>query len=215
MYSLEDGIFAVELARQAVKTYIEEKKKISIPAEFPSSFREKAGVFVTLKTVKKDEGAIEKKLRGCIGFPYPNYPLIEAIIDSAINSATRDSRFHPPFGPGPVKPVELKNIAFEVSILTPPKLLEVNDPKEYLKKIKIGRDGLIAERGPMRGLLLPQVPIEWNWGVEEYLEHTCNKAYMPVDCWKMKDTKIYAFQAVIFEETEPQGSIRQKEIGED
>ncbi|MHA1132554.1 MAG: TIGR00296 family protein, partial [Candidatus Helarchaeota archaeon] len=212
--SLEDGIFAVKLARQAVKTYIEERRKVPIPTKFPTSFNEKAGVFVTLKTIKKQEGNIKKQLRGCIGFPYPTLPLIEAIIESAISSATQDSRFYPPFGPGPVKPEELKTITFEVSILTPPQLLKVEDTNEYLSKITIGRDGLIAERGPMRGLLLPQVPVEWKWNIEEYLEHTCNKAYMSRDSWKMKDTKIYTFQAIIFEEVEPQGMIRQKEIGE-
>jgi len=213
IYSLEDGQFAVKLARQAVQTFIETGEKISPPKEFPKSFREKSGVFVTLKTVREDK--IEKTLRGCIGYPLPYLPLIEAIIDSAINSATKDSRFYPPFGPGPVTSEELSSIVFEVSILTPPELLEVENPEEYLEKIKIGRDGLIVERGNFRGLLLPQVPVEWKWNVEEFLEHTCNKAYLPTDCWKKPDTKIYAFQGIIFEEIEPEGEIRQKEIDED
>ena len=215
MYSLEDGIFAVKLAREAVKTYIEKGKKIDPPFDYPEKFNEKCGVFVTLKTFTKKQDKIEKNLRGCIGFPYPTYSLIEAIIDSAINSAINDSRFHPPFGPGPVVSEELNNIVFEISILTPPELLEVKDPKEYLTKIKIGQDGLIAQRGPYRGLLLPQVPVEWKWEVEEFLEHTCNKAFIPSDCWKKSDTKIFTFQAIIFEEVMPLGEIRQKEIGEE
>lgn len=215
IYSLEDGQFAVKLARKAVKTYIETGETISPPEDFPETFREKSGVFVTLKTITNKGEKIEKELRGCIGYPLPHLPLIEAIIDSAINSATRDSRFYPPFGPGPVTSEELANIVFEVSILTPPELLTVETPDEYLEKIKIGRDGLIAERGNFRGLLLPQVPVEWKWNVEEFLEHTCNKAYLPTDCWKKPDTKIYAFQGIIFEEVEPEGEIRQKEINED
>ncbi len=215
MFSLEEGEFAIKLAREAVKTFIERGTKIDPPSEFPENFKEKCGVFVTLKTMTKIKNKIEKNLRGCIGFPYPTLPLIEAIIDSAINSATQDSRFYPPFGPGPVNSEELEKIVFEVSILTPPQLLQVKDPKEYLLKIKIGRDGLIAERGPFRGLLLPQVPVEWKWKVEEFLEHTCNKAFIPADCWKKPDTKIYTFQAIIFEEVEPLGEIRRKEIGEE
>ncbi|NVM27577.1 MAG: TIGR00296 family protein [Candidatus Helarchaeota archaeon] len=215
MYSLKDGEFAIKLAREAVKTFIETQNQIDPPSSFPEQFKEKGGIFVTLKTMTKKKDKIEKKLRGCIGFPYPTYPLINAIIESAISSATRDSRFHPPFGPGPVKSRELDNIVFEVSILTPPALLEVNNPNEYLKKIKIGRDGLIVEREHYRGLLLPQVPVEWKWDVEEYLKHTCNKAFMPADCWKKQGTKIYTFQAIIFEEIKPLGEVRQKEIGED
>ncbi|MHA1649159.1 MAG: TIGR00296 family protein [Candidatus Helarchaeota archaeon] len=215
MFSIEDGKFAVKLARRAVKTFIETKSKIDPPGNIPEKFQEKCGVFVTLKTIKKEGESVERKLRGCIGFPYPTYPLIEAIIESAIASATKDSRFYPPFGPGPVKLDELEKIVFEVSILTPPKLLKVNNPEEYLEKIKIGRDGLIAEKGPFRGLLLPQVPVEWKWDVKEFLEHTCNKAFIPADAWKKPDTKIYTFQAIIFEEIEPQGDIRQKDIGEE
>jgi uncharacterized protein (TIGR00296 family) len=217
IYSLEDGRFAVKLARDAVKTFIETGKTLNPPKDFPQSFKEKSGVFVTLKTVSGREGKVEKNLRGCIGYPLPHLPLIEAIIDSAINSATRDSRFYPPFGPGPVVPEELKKIVFEVSILTPPELIKVDTPTDYLKKIKIGRDGLIVERGNFqRGLLLPQVPVEWKWNTEEFLEHTCNKAGLPGDCWKKKpDIKIYSFQGIIFEEVEPLGEIRRKEIGED
>jgi len=215
IFSIEDGIFAVKLARKAVRTFIASQKQIEPPQEFPKQFQEKGGVFVTLKTVKREKNKFEKKLRGCIGFPYPTYPLVDAIIESAIASATRDSRFHPPFGPGAVTSQELTDIVFEVSLLTPPELLEVNQPKEYLEKIKIGRDGLIADKGGHRGLLLPQVPVEWEWDVEEYLEHTCNKAFLPTDSWKMLDTKIYTFQAIIFEEIEPLGEIRRKKIGED
>lgn len=214
IFSLEDGKFAIKLAREAVKTFIETHKRIDPPSKYPEQFKEKSGVFVTLKTINKKQEKIEKSLRGCIGFTQPIYPLVEAIIESAIASATRDSRFHPPFGPGPVVSEELNKIVFEVSILTPPQLIEVNNPEEYLEKIKIGRDGLVVERAVYKGLLLPQVPVEWKWNVEEFLEHTCNKAFMPKDGWKMKGTKIYSFQAIIFEEVEPLGDVRRKEIGE-
>ena len=79
-------------------------------------------------------------------------------------------------------------------------------------KIVIGRDGLIAERGGRRGLLLPQVPIDHdrNWDVETFLSHTCMKAWLPDDAWKSMDTKIYSFQAILFEEKEPKGDIVRK-----
>ncbi|MFX1293464.1 MAG: TIGR00296 family protein [Promethearchaeota archaeon] len=215
VFSLEDGTFAVKLAREAVKIYIETNKQIKPPKNFFEKFNEKYGVFVTLKTLSLKEDKIVKNLRSCIAFSYPVYPLIEAIIESATASATCDSRFYPPFGPDAVKSEELNKIVFEISILTPSVFIKLDNPKKYLEKIKIGRDELIIERGGLRGLLLPQVPVEWKWNVEEYLEHTCKKAFLPVDSWKKKDTKIYTFQAIIFEEIEPLGEIRIKKIGED
>ncbi|MFX1502655.1 MAG: TIGR00296 family protein, partial [Promethearchaeota archaeon] len=100
----------------------------------------------------------------------------------------------------------------EISILTPPKLIEVNSPDEYVDKIVIGRDGLIAEKGMRRGLLLPQVPVDHdrNWDVETFLSQTCSKAWLDSDAWREKNTKIYSFQAILFEEREPRGEVERK-----
>ncbi len=106
----------------------------------------------------------------------------------------------------------MKNIVVEVTVLTPPQELKVNDPKEYLQKIKIGRDGLIVRNGIRSGLLLPQVPIDWGWNVKEFLEHTCNKADLPKDCWKDSKTTIKSFSGIIFQEEEPNGKVVQEEI---
>lgn len=81
-----------------------------------------------------------------------------------------------------------------------------------MKKIKIGKDGLIAEKGYFKGLLLPQVPIEQGWDVEEFLNQTCMKAGLPPDSWIDKDTKIYQFSGQIFTEMSPKGDIKEKKI---
>jgi uncharacterized protein (TIGR00296 family) len=106
----------------------------------------------------------------------------------------------------------MDDIVIELSILTPPELIQVNSPNEYLNKIIIGRDGLIVERGMRRGLLLPQVPVDHdrNWDVETFLNHTCQKAWLPGDSWKDLDTKIYSFQAILFEEETPRGEVVRK-----
>jgi uncharacterized protein (TIGR00296 family) len=103
---------------------------------------------------------------------------------------------------------ELGKVIFEVSVLTPPEPVEVKNPKEYLSKIKVGEDGLIVERGHYRGLLLPQVPIEWGWCEEEFLCQCCVKAGLPPDSWLTKDAKIYKFKAIIFEEETPLGEVK-------
>jgi len=97
-------------------------------------------------------------------------------------------------------------------VLTPPEPVEVENPKEYCSKIKVGRDGLIVERSYCKGLLLPQVPVEWKWDEEAFLCQCCMKAGLPPDSWLLKGTKIYKFQAIIFEEVSPKGKIERKEI---
>ena len=196
MYSLEEGTLAVSVARRVVEGWVQgNKKEFKPPRDLPESFQRDSGVFVTLNTFP------EKELRGCIGYPEPVMPLIDAIIDSARSASTRDPRFPP------VTAKELDRIVVEVSLLTPPELIHVKSPKEYLEVIKIGRDGLIADNGILRGLLLPQVPIEWKWTVHEFLDHTCNKAGLPMDAWTDPETKMYKFTAEIFDEVKPRGEI--------
>jgi hypothetical protein len=148
----------------------------------------------------------EKQLRGCIGYPQPTFPLVEATIDSAINAATEDPRFNP------LSLKELDEVVFEVSVLTPPEAIEVNKPQEYVGKIKVGEHGLIVEKGFSKGLLLPQVPVEWGWCEEEFLCQCCMKAGLPPDTWLGKGTKIYKFTAIVFEEETPKGKIERKSL---
>jgi uncharacterized protein len=194
----QEGEFLVNLARKTVELYLEKHTILKPPKETPQKLLAQCGVFVTISSITRGQ----KELRGCIGYPYPTSPLVEAVIDSAINAATQDPRFDP------LTPKELGTVVFEVSVLTPPELVETSNPQEYVKKIILGEDGLIIEQGYRKGLLLPQVPKEWGWGEEEFLCQCCMKAGLPPDSWLTKGTKIYKFQAIIFEEEEPNGSIK-------
>ncbi len=186
----EEGKFLIQLARNAVKTYLEKEEILKPPENTPKKLFENCGVFVTISTLKRGR----KELRGCIGYPYPTNPLVEAVIDAAIQAATQDPRFES------MTAKELDNVVFEVSVLTPPEPVHVEKPEEYLKKIKVGEHGLIVEKGFYKGLLLPQVPVEWGWCEEEFLCQCCIKAGLPPDSWLTKGTKIYKFNAIIFEE---------------
>ncbi len=185
MLSEEDGKFLVKLARETIETFIKEKKKLKVPENTPDSLKEELGVFVTLNK--------DGLLRGCIGYPEPIEPLVKAVIDVAISAAVNDPRF------SPVTINELDDLEIEVSVLTKPVLIEAKKPEEYMEKIKIGEDGLIIERGPYKGLLLPQVAVEWGWNVEEFLYNTCVKAGLTADCWIYPDVKIYKFSSQIFQ----------------
>ena len=200
--SLQEGKILIDLARNAVREYLEKGKIIKPPESTPRKLFENCGVFVTINKLKNGT----KKLRGCIGYPYPTNPLVEAVVDSAINAATQDPRFYP------LSSSELQQVIFEVSVLTPPEEVRVDNPKDYLSKVKVGQDGLIIQRGVYKGLLLPQVPVEWEWCEEEFLCQCCIKAGLPPDSWLTKDTKIYKFQAIIFEEEKPKGEVQRLHI---
>ncbi|MHA2066282.1 MAG: TIGR00296 family protein [Candidatus Thorarchaeota archaeon] len=196
-YSDDEGTLLVKLARQTVDEFVLNNAKPSPPNDVPPKLWQKSGVFVTLNLLEDNY----VRLRGCIGRPYPTQPLIEATIDSAVDAAVNDYRF------GPMSPKELDQVIVDLSVLTPPQKLEYSSPEDLMNIIQVGRDGLIASRGMMRGLLLPQVPVQYGWDVKTFLEHTCNKAGLPSDLWKTPEVEFMSFQAEIFGETTPRENI--------
>lgn len=193
-----EGSEIVRLARRAVETYLRESTIIKHDKD--DGLR--AGVFVTLNYLTRKK---EEHLRGCIGFPLPDKMLRQSVIEAAIAAATEDPRFPP------VDIQELDDMIFEVSVLTPPQEIRVS-PDEYRKEIKIGKDGLILRWRFGSGLLLPQVPIEMKWDIDQYLANICYKAGAPVDAWKDRASKLYKFQAIVFKEREPRGKIIRLEL---
>lgn len=205
----EDGEKAVRLARRVVDAhlnalassdtaYVGDVKNDNDDNYNLSRNTEGCGVFVTLNYLDNHK---QEHLRGCVGFPIAEKSLYRSIIEASIAAATQDPRF------SPVDKKELADIVFEVSILTPPVEIKVQNPVEYLNVIKIGRDGLILTWRDGSGLLLPQVPVELKWDTEEYLANLCYKAGAPPDIWLISDSKLFSFQASIYKESYPNGNI--------
>ncbi len=74
------------------------------------------------------------------------------------------------------------------------------------EEVEVGRHGLIVTFGHARGLLLPQVPLEWGWDREKFLSETCRKASLPPDAWK-HGARLEAFTAEVFGENQPGESL--------
>lgn len=165
------------LAKRTVDAHVRGKKLPSIATDDPV-LEGKGASFVTLKK--------NGRLRGCIGHITAAEPLIENVRNMAVSASSSDPRFPP------VRPDELKDIHVEVSVLTPPQLLD--NPLD----VKVGTDGLIIQKGFNRGVLLPQVPTEQGWNKDEYLRGICRKAGMEPACWKT--AKLEKFQAIVFGE---------------
>lgn len=191
------GEILVNIARRTIEAWVEGRKKYK-PVSSPSEFKEKRGVFTTLYTYPG------KNLRGCIGYPEPIMPLIDALVESSM-SVTGDPRFPQ------LSKNETGKVTIEVSILTKPQLITVSEPSEYPNKIKLGEDGLIIEKGMSRGLLLPQVALEWEWSQEMFLGNLCVKASLSPNEWRMRGVKIYKFQSDVFAEEYPKGPVRKVE----
>ncbi len=194
--SSEDGAMLVKQARKSVVDFLTKSETVSQNKEFLEKFAHPSGVFVTLNK--------NNSLRGCIGYPFPDKVLSSALKEAAISAATSDPRFPT------VSIEELDEITFEVTILSEPKIIQVEKAQQYLDQIRVSRDGLVVRNGFNSGLLLPQVPVKYNWSAVEFLEHTCKKSGLQKDCWKDADTEILKFQGVIFAETSPNGQIRQE-----
>lgn len=191
---------AVKAARAIIDSHVHGRGPPGL--ELPPSFDSPGGVFTTIKTHPADD------LRGCIGIPEPIMSLRDALFRSAMSAATEDPRFPR------VSPAELDELVVEVTLMSPPEWIEVERPEDLLDKVKIGIHGLIAARGPMKGLLLPQVPVEQGWDTEEFLRHTCWKAGLPPDSWKDGETRFQWFTGQVFSEAEPRGDVVPKELGE-
>jgi AmmeMemoRadiSam system protein A len=170
--------FLLHLAREAVTARLADGRIIEPETDDPV-LREKRGAFVTL--TEKGE------LRGCIGYPLPLRPLAEAVAEMAVAAALEDPRFEP------VTLEEVVGLHIEISVLSLPS--PIDDPE----KVVVGRHGIIVSRGFHKGLLLPQVPLEYNWDRETFLRHGCLKAGLPPDAWK-KGAQIEVFEAEVFGE---------------
>jgi AmmeMemoRadiSam system protein B/AmmeMemoRadiSam system protein A len=144
----------------------------------------KGAAFVTLRN--------HGQLRGCIGAIVATEPLVDCIVDNAINAATRDYRF----ADNPVRMAEMKDITIEISVMSP--LKSIDDPKE----IVLGTHGVILTRGMRRSVFLPQVATETGWNLETFLSRLSLKAGLPEDAWRRQGTQFEVFTAEVFGEPE-------------
>jgi len=181
MFTAEQRRFLLTLARDAVTCAVKHLP-LPPPAALDALFTQPLGAFVTLTK--------DGNLRGCIGYPEAVYPLHETIARGAAAAALQDPRFPP------VSPAELSELHIEISVLSP---LQRATPEE----VEVGTHGLVIEKGYNRGLLLPQVPVEWGWNREEFLAHTCRKAGLPADAWHAGVT-LHTFTAEVFSEENEQ-----------
>ncbi len=168
----------LRMAREALRGYLElaEIPKVPEPGE---ALRQHCGAFVTLHK--------GRNLRGCVGVIEASKPLYLTVQECAVWAALHDHRFPP------VMKREVRGLHLEISVLSP--LFDIA-PQD----VEVGRHGLFISQESQRGLLLPQVAVQWNWDRERFLEETCRKAGLPPDAWR-QGARIQAFTAQVFAES--------------
>ncbi len=165
------------IARKSIEARMDGKPYV-LPEKLSPLLLAHGAAFVTLKK--------DGRLRGCIGHIIAREPLARTVSEMAKAAAFEDPRFPP------LKKEELAGLSYEISVLTP--LKKIQNPED----VHVGVHGVLMRRGGHSGLLLPQVPVEYGWDRETFLQNTCRKAGMPADCWQDKSTEIYIFSAEVF-----------------
>jgi len=132
------------------------------------------------------------KLRGCIGSLIAHRPLVEDLISNAKSAAFRDPRF------APLSPEEFSEIRIEVSLLTPPQLVEYSSKSELKGLIHPNIDGVILRHGNHQATFLPQVWEDLS-DFDSFFDHLGMKAGLGSDPLS-HHPEIYIYQVQKFEE---------------
>jgi len=175
-YSPEERRLLLNLAHRSIETGLADQPIDTTPPT--AHLAEPRGAFTTLH--------LGGELRGCIGYVLPVGSLYQTIAETARAAAFDDPRFLP------VTEDEAPYLKIEISVLSAPHPIRPED-------VVVGKHGLIISTGMRRGLLLPQVPVEWDWDRETFLAQTCLKAGLPADAWR-RGAEIQGFTAEVFGE---------------
>ncbi len=199
------GEFLVKYARRVLEEYFAKHTIPETPENTDKLLLRPGAVFVTIETYYPPG---KRELRGCIGITRPYYPLVKAVAESTISSAFNDPRFPP------MEEYELDQVTFEVSVLSDYEYLG-DSPRERVANVLIGRDGLVVEKPPYTGLLLPSVPVDHVWDRVTFLSETCVKAGLWPDCWLDRSVRVYRYRARVWRETEPNGEVEYRSLREE
>lgn len=182
MFTKKQKDIILQIAKSAVKEAVLNSKiidKNNLLKTYPW-LKNKGAVFVTINEYNN--------LRGCIGSIIAHQSLIDDIIKNAKSAALNDPRFKP------ISANELNKLEIEVSILTPPQLLEYSNIEDLRKKVRVGVDGIIINYNGYQATYLPSVWEQIN-SFDEFFSTLCIKAGLSANCLTLHPT-IYRYEAI-------------------
>lgn len=178
-YNEEDGIELLAYVRNILETEFNPNKIFYAPKSICEKYTIMNGVFVSLYNCKI--------LRACLGKIISELPLYRTIEIMTIAAATKDYRFDN------IKADELDELSIELSILTP--MIKIQN----ISEIVIGKHGIYVEKQGFSGTFLPQVSIDQNWTIEEFLGH-CSESKVGIGWDGWRDANIFIYESMIFSE---------------
>lgn len=188
-FSFNDGARSVDLARNAVKSYVLYGQREE-PGSMRDAFYARTGAFVRIET--------GGGLRGCAGSHDGDEQLGHAIVDAAIAAASEDSCGSELEAP------ELPAACVSVCLVR-----EVRETADPLAELELGRHGAVVSANGDRAWMYPTLPVEHGWGAAEYLDRICRKAGLPPEAWADDGVDVTLFDGAVFRERAPEGSVEQ------
>lgn len=186
-YSPEDRALLLKLARQALEA-APAGQALELPdleALSPALQADRA-CFVTLHTIGGE-------LRGCTGTLAARLPLAYEVGYMTVQTALHDPRFPP------VQPSEVPGLVIEISVLTPPVLLDFETPEAIPALLRPYVDGVILVVEGRRATFLPQV---WEKAPEPemFLDLLCHKLGLRAGKWRQPGAQVYTYHTIVIEE---------------
>lgn len=188
--SSEDGARAVELAREAVESFVEHGQREQ-PGSMREAFYARSGAFVRI-TSTRGRG----RLRGCAGSNGGENQLGHAIVEAAIEAASENS------AGSAIEPKELSNLTISVCLVTDNLLTS-----EPAADLELGTHGVAVDGGANHGWLYPTIPVENGWSPEEFLSRACRTAGLSPLAWQDGETKVTLFSGRVFREHPDDGRV--------
>jgi AmmeMemoRadiSam system protein A len=174
----------LQLARRSLVDYFQQAPPALPPSTDPG-LNQTRGCFVTLL---KRGG-----LRGCVGNVVPRLPLCQAVVENARGAAFSDSRFPP------LERCELQEVIIEISVLTPPMVLEWKSAEDLLSRIRPHVDGVFLQVGGRISTFLPQVWEKLPLPID-FMNCLARKSGLPAEAWRDPAAVISTYQAEFFGE---------------
>ncbi len=198
-YSLNEGIILVKAARDAVELNIMSPRfKEDIIEQNISEFNHEHGVFVRLMHYPTNSNRGHSFLLG------GRVPLRKSLLATALH-ASKNDRFVP------VSHLEFKDMIVAVGIILDYREIKEKTLHAVKKEIDGGRRGLAIQSGYSEGFILADNYNGFD-ATEDLLHELCEDAGLSAYSWKNPETRLYGFEAQVFMEREPDGSVEEIKI---
>lgn len=146
-------------------------------------------VFITVEAPKGE-------IHGCLGALEPEDSLAAEVRRLSVKAATRDRRFPP------LRVEHLPRLAVKISILSEPTPLRCASPRELVRRLRPGVDGVILEvPGHAPGaLFLPEVWEKLEDDARKFLAALCRKQRAPEDAWVtgFAESRVFTFRTEVY-----------------